>query len=98
MSVIEIERLLAPISDVNPVGEDARHEFCYEMMESEVKKFGSLFGETVDWSVVKTHAIEVLEHHSKDLKAICYLVRALTEEFGLQGFEQGLKLLSEALN
>ncbi|EID4382464.1 type VI secretion system protein TssA [Vibrio parahaemolyticus] len=98
MSVIEIERLLAPISDVNPVGEDARYEFCYEMMESEVKKFGSLFGETVDWSVVKTHATEVLEHHSKDLKAICYLVRALTEEFGLQGFEQGLKLLSEALN
>ncbi|MDF5507505.1 type VI secretion system ImpA family N-terminal domain-containing protein, partial [Vibrio parahaemolyticus] len=50
------------------------------------------------WSVVKTHATEVLEHHSKDLKAICYLVRALTEEFGLQGFEQGLKLLSEALS
>ncbi|MDF6013007.1 type VI secretion system protein TssA [Vibrio harveyi] len=98
MSVIEIERLLAPISDSAPVGEDARYEFCYEMMESEVKKFGSLFGETVDWSVVKTHATEVLEHHSKDLKAICYLVRALTEEFGLQGFEQGLKLLSEALN
>ncbi|EPV1123870.1 type VI secretion system protein TssA [Vibrio harveyi] len=98
MSVIEIERLLAPISDSAPVGEDARYEFCYEMMESEVKKFGSLFGETVDWSVVKTHATEVLEHHSKDLKAICYLVRALTEEFGLQGFEQGLKLLSEALS
>ena len=98
MSNIDIDRLLNPISDESPVGNDARYEFCYEMMESEVKKFGSLFGETVDWSVVKTHATEVLEHHSKDLKAICYLVRALTEEFGLQGFEQGLKLLSEALS
>ena len=98
MSVIDIERLLTPISDAAPVGEDARYEFCYEMMESEVKKFGSLFGETVDWTVVKTHATEVLEQHSKDLKAICYLIRALTEEFGLQGFEQGLKLLSHALS
>ncbi|EJE8558491.1 type VI secretion system protein TssA [Vibrio vulnificus] len=98
MSVIDIERLLAPISDSAPVGEDARYEFCYEMMESEVKKFGSLFGETVDWTVVKTHATEVIEQHSKDLKAICYLIRALMEEFGLQGFEQGLKLLSYALS
>lgn len=97
MSVIDIERLLTPISDANPVGEDARYEFCYEMMEAEVKKFGSLFGETVEWGVVKTHATEVLEHHSKDLKAICYLIRALTEESDLQGFEQGLQLLNGAL-
>ncbi|MGI9949320.1 type VI secretion system protein TssA [Vibrio hyugaensis] len=97
MSVIDIERLLTPISDANPVGEDARYEFCYEMMEAEVKKFGSLFGETVEWDVVKTHATEVLELHSKDLKAICYLIRALTEESDLEGFEQGLLLLNGAL-
>lgn len=97
MSVIDLERLLTPISDANPVGEDARYEFCYEMMEAEVKKFGSLFGETVEWGVVKAHATEVLEHHSKDLKAICYLIRALTEESDLQGFEQGLLLLNGAL-
>lgn len=65
MSVIEIERLLAPISDVNPVGEDARYEFCYEMMESEVKKFGSLFGETVDWSVVKRTPLKFLNTTAK---------------------------------
>ncbi|AUI87867.1 type VI secretion system ImpA domain-containing protein [Vibrio azureus] len=98
MSVIDIERLLAPISESQPVGEDAKYEFCYEMMESEVKKFGSLFGETVDWQVVKNHAVEVLEHHSKDIKALCYLIRALLEEEGLKGFHQGLSLLNGALN
>ena len=98
MSVIDIERLLAPISESQPVGEDAKYEFCYEMMESEVKKFGSLFGETVDWQVVKNHAVEVLEHHSKDIKALCYLIRALLEDEGLQGFHQGLSLFNEALN
>ncbi len=49
MPLIDLEQLLAPISEQEPVGEDARYEFCYEMMESEVKKFGSLFGDTVDW-------------------------------------------------
>ncbi|HHX8508603.1 TPA: type VI secretion system protein TssA [Vibrio diabolicus] len=97
MSNIDTDHLLKPISDESPAGNDARYEFCYEMMEAEVKKFGSLFGETVDWNVVKTNAMEVLEHHSKDLKALCYLVRALAEESGLKGFEQGLKLLNEAL-
>ncbi|WP_085343967.1 type VI secretion system protein TssA [Vibrio sp. ArtGut-C1] len=97
MSNIDTDHLLKPISDESPAGNDARYEFCYEMMEAEVKKFGSLFGETVDWNVVKTNAMEVLEHHSKDLKALCYLVRALAEESGLKGFEQGLKLINEAL-
>ncbi|WP_260260658.1 type VI secretion system protein TssA [Vibrio intestinalis] len=94
----DIELLLKPISNDSVVGEDARYEYCYEMMEAEVKKFGSLFGETVDWNTVKTFSCEVLEHHSKDLKAICYLARALTEENGLAGFEQGLILLNRALN
>lgn len=91
------EQLLAPISEQTPAGEDARYEFCYEMMEAEVKKFGSLFGETVDWKVVKTHSTEVLERHSKDLKAICYLIRALVEEADLDGLKQGLELLNESL-
>ncbi|WP_234493935.1 type VI secretion system protein TssA [Vibrio maritimus] len=97
MSIVDLDKLLSPISDGCPCGEDARYEFCYEMMEAEVKKFGSLFGETVDWSVVKTHAMEVLEKHSKDIKALCYLIRALTEESGLDGFKSGLELLVATL-
>ncbi|MGR5286357.1 type VI secretion system protein TssA [Vibrio maritimus] len=97
MSVLDIAPLLAPISDASPSGEDARYEFCYEMMEAEVKKFGSLFGETVDWGVVKTHSMEVLSQHSKDLKALCYLIRALAEESGLDGFHVGLELLGDTL-
>lgn len=97
MSVIDIEQLLTPISDSTPAGQDARYEPCYEMMEAEVKKFGSLFDETVDWSCVKAYSTQVLGQYSKDLKAICYLVRALTEDAGLEGFEDGLRLLKEAL-
>ncbi len=95
--MIEIDALLKPISDAQPEGDDARYEFNYELMEAEVKKFGSLFGETVDWKVVKTHALDVLLAHSKDLKAMCYLTRALAEEHKLSGVEQGLKLLGAAI-
>lgn len=97
MELIAIDSLLAPISDASPCGDDARYEFSYEMMESEVKKFGSLFGETVDWNIVKTNAVEVLSHHSKDLKALCYLVRALVEEANVDGLEQGLTLLARSI-
>ncbi|WKY59636.1 type VI secretion system protein TssA [Vibrio sp. SNU_ST1] len=98
MSLIDTETLLAPIPGVSPTGEDARYEFCYEMMETEVKKFGSLFGETVDWHIVKVHSIEVLSQHSKDLKALCYLIRALVEENGVAGLDEGLSLLNESIS
>ena len=88
----EINTLLEPINEASPAGEDARYEFSFEMMEAEVKKFGSLFGETVDWAVVQNHATEVITKHSKDFKAMCYLTRALVESEGLPGLEQGLAL------
>ncbi len=98
MSLIDTETLLAPISEHSPTGEDARYEFCYEMMEAEVKKFGSLFGETVDWHIVKVHSIEVLSQHSKDLKALCYLIRSLVEDKGVIGLEAGLSLLNDSIS
>ncbi|MDN3611205.1 type VI secretion system ImpA family N-terminal domain-containing protein [Vibrio ostreicida] len=93
----DIASLLEAINPSSPAGDDARYEFSFEMMEAEVKKFGSLFGETVDWSLVEKHAKEVLTKHSKDLKAICYLTRALFESEGLSGVESGLTLLSDSL-
>ncbi|WP_114783708.1 type VI secretion system protein TssA [Vibrio tetraodonis] len=95
--VQDIQVLLKPINATSPVGEDARYEFSYEMMESEVKKFGSLFGETVDWKVVEDHATQVLTGHSKDFKAMCYLTRAMVEANGLEGLGKGLNLIGESL-
>lgn len=93
----DIEMLLKPINEASPSGEEAKYEFCYELMEFEIKKFGSLFGETVDWKIVEANATEVLSTYSKDLKAICYLTRALIEREGFDGFETGLSLLLQSL-
>ncbi|SKA61860.1 type VI secretion-associated protein, VC_A0119 family [Enterovibrio nigricans DSM 22720] len=93
MADFNVDPFLSPISDASPTGEDARYELAYELMEAEVKKFGSLFGETVDWNVVEKNAAEVLCHYSKDLKAACYLVRAMLETKQLHGLEQGFAIL-----
>lgn len=97
MPNINIEPLLKPISDSSPSGEESKYEFCYELMELEIKKFGSLFGEVVDWKIVETNAIEVLTVYSKDLKALCYLIRALIEDKGFVGLKDGLNLLKQYL-
>lgn len=97
MKTVDIDLLLKPINESSPAGEDAKYEFCYELMEFEIKKFGSLFGETVDWKAVETNGTEVLTSHSKDLKAICYLTRAWIEREGFNGFETGLSLFSQSL-
>ncbi len=95
MSDNTIAQLCQPISKDSPTGDDARYEACYENLEVEVKKFGSLFGETVDWNVVENYAQDVLLNYSKDLKAACYLVRARYAQQQLDGFEFGLTLLQE---
>lgn len=94
---VDIDSCLAPISDISPTGEEAKYEFCYERMEFEIKKFGSLFGEVIDWKVVETNGLEVLTSYSKDLKAICYLARAWIEQAGFSGLERGLSLFSQNL-
>lgn len=97
MSLPCIDTYLEPISEQNPCGDDSRYEFCYEVMEVEVKKFGSLFGETVDWKIVESNASDVLINYSKDLKATCYLIRAWIEDMPVTGILNGLTLLNKTL-
>lgn len=94
---VDIDACLHPINETFPAGEEAKYEFCYERMEFEIKKFGSLFGEVIDWKIVETNGLEVLTTYSKDLKAICYLTRAWIEQAGFSGLERGLSLFSKNL-
>ncbi|MCL9783485.1 type VI secretion system protein TssA [Vibrio sp. S4M6] len=97
MTMPNVEDFLHPIDCKHPVGEDARHDHAYDAMESEVKKFGSLFNEVVDWHIVREHSEHILRHLSKDLKAACYLSRAWVEHAGIEGLEAGLTLIHELL-
>lgn len=94
---LDINVYLQPISAIEPTGEDAKYEACYELMETEVRKFGSLFGETVDWAVVKSQSMIVLTQYSKDVRALCYLCRALMEDGAFSGLEAGLRLLHSTI-
>ena len=93
MNNMIIENFLKPVNALCAVGEDASYEFCYEIMESEIKKIESLFGGSIDWELVQRNAIDVLLSHSKDIKVACYFTRAMVHLHGIDGLKEGLTLL-----
>jgi len=97
MSDLVVNDYLAPIQGEDQAGSDAKYDSAYEALESEVKKFGSLFDEVVDWSRVEKHSIEILTLCSKDIKVACYLCRAWTEKQEFAGMQEGLELVSGLL-
>lgn len=98
MNPLVIEDLIQPIKGLIPAGKDARYQCSYETMEQEIKKFGSLREKRVNWQVVQHNTTQVLTLHSKDIKAACYLVRAMLEQNSIRGLEQGLTLLFELIS
>lgn len=98
MNPLVIEDLVKPIKGLIPAGKDARYQCCYETMEQEIKKFGSLREKRVNWQIVQHNTTQVLTLHSKDIKAACYLVRAMLEQSSIHGLEQGLTLLFELIS
>lgn len=43
MTSLNVELLLKPISEASPTGEESKYEFCYELMELEIKKNLALY-------------------------------------------------------
>ncbi len=96
--MISKEDYLKPISSDSPIGSDARYENVYESLEDEIKKFGSLFDETVNWEVVFTLSTTVLTEYSKDLKALCYFVRSAQHQEGIEGLITALQVLEQSID
>ncbi|HVS70503.1 MAG TPA: type VI secretion system protein TssA [Phycisphaerae bacterium] len=100
MSDIDVEKLLAPVSDDAPAG--AEVEYDPEYFELEKLAQGtpeSVVGEEVmkpaeepNWSEVKEAALKLSER-TRDLRVAMILSVSLLKENGLSGFEDGTKLL-----
>jgi len=103
MSVIDIEALLAPISDDNPTGDDL--EYDAEFMELDRISQGTperVMGDQVipaeepDWGEVQSKSEELLTR-SKDLRVAVHLTRALLARHGMAGMADGLNLVHQLL-
>ena len=100
---MELEKLLAPVSQDAPCGPDLEHEPDFMALEQDGKgKPERIMGNTVvqavepDWADIKARA-EALFPLTKDLRVAILLLRANTRLEGLLGFSSGLQLIHELL-
>ena len=83
-----------PINDGDFAGADMRYSGEFETLEGELEKAASLHQtEAIDWQKIRDLSEALLRHHSKDLRAACWMTWALYQREGLAGLQAGLGLL-----
>ncbi len=93
-----IEAWLAPISEANPVGEDARYDPMHESVRAEAAKLEDPASGLPDWEKIVAEGGEVTASKCKDLLIESYLAYALYETEGLVGLAAGIFLLAESMD
>lgn len=107
-STIDLERLLAPISEDNPVGEDLRADVSpasayFQLKDARkaarAKERNLGIDDTQipdtrsDWRPVLEQAVELLNTRSKDIEILAWLIEALVRLDGFAGLRDGLRLM-----
>ena len=99
MSVIDLDQLVAPISDESPSGENMEYEPEFGALEREVQGTDEhVMGDEVvaaadpDWSAVFSQAQELMSR-TKDLRVAVSLARAAAARHAVAGLAEGLELV-----
>jgi type VI secretion system protein ImpA len=100
-TAIDLEAILAPLTDDQPVGEDLRYAPVYDEIK-EARRADDLLDrgdwqrdiKTSDWGTVIKLASEALSTRSKDLQIAAWLTEALVNTDGFAGLATGLKILN----
>ena len=101
-SPIDIEALLAPISEASPSGRSIVHEEPYDRIKKARQEDDTSLPQgvwksrlkTADWSAVAALAAEAIENKSKDLKLACWLAEAWVKLRGFEGAAAGIELVA----
>jgi len=103
MSSLDLEALLAPISEAAPAGANLEYEPEFAGLEEAAlgkpeRQMGSgtIPGEPPNFNVLFTRSSELLRR-SKDLRIAAHLTRACIERQGFSGLHAGLGLLRQLL-
>jgi type VI secretion system protein ImpA len=104
MDTLDIDALLAPVSDDSPCGEDLEYDPEFGAMErasqgSEEQQFGDTIVEAkpAEWKEVKSKALNLFKR-TKDLRVAAYLARAVLHMHGLVAFQSGLALVHRMIS
>src|ERR1700754_2359360 len=98
--VIDIEALLAPVSDERPAGENLQYSGLHDEIR-EARRADEDFEQgdwrrdlkVADWKQVLNLATGTLTAKTKDLQICAWLAEALVKLYGLAGLGAGLKLM-----
>lgn len=73
---VKINDILLPITGNDlPIGKPDLQSDCYNQLDEEIMKVGSLQHDEVDWSIIASNSITYLKAQCKDYKVLGYLVR-----------------------
>ncbi len=100
-TAIDLETILAPLTDDRPVGEDLRYASVYDEIK-EARRADDLLDrgdwqrdiKTSDWGAVIKLASEALSTRTKDLQIAAWLTEALVNTDGFAGLATGLQILN----
>jgi type VI secretion system protein ImpA len=105
---LDLEALLAPISDELPAGSDVRTDFSptssyFRLRDARAEARaaeraadadpGGASGAADNWRDVRNLSVKILSEQSKDLEAAAWLVEALVRSNGLSGLAFGASLI-----
>lgn len=101
--ILDIEKLIKPISDENPVGDYLRYEGLYDQIEEMRKEDDPNLPQGVwqtdlksaDWTGVFEASEKALSAESKDLQIASWLMESMIYLHGLNGVAEGLRLIYE---
>lgn len=96
--MIDLDRILAPISDAHPAGDDLRYEGTYDRIREARREDDATLPAGVwqsklkkaDWAQVRDMAADVLATKSKDLQIAVWLTQSLVNLDGFAGLTRGL--------
>jgi type VI secretion system protein VasJ len=94
----KIEPWLAPVTDANPAGDDARYDPLHEEIRSEAAKLDSPSGGLPDWAKLVKLAHQLTTTKSKDLLIEAYAAYGMYNVDGLMGLASGVYLLAESMD
>lgn len=99
MAAIDVDALLAPVTEAGPCGDDLAYDPAYLALEDAARgKAEQQFGDTViaaeepDWRAMKEQSLELFAR-TRDLRVAMHLLRALTRLDGCSGFCAGIKVV-----
>lgn len=105
--IIQMDSLLQPISEDNPVGDDIREDSSQTSLYYSIKDArsaaraaernnmfdGNNSEADEQWRKILELAPDILQNHAKDLEIASWYTEALIRRFGFQGLRDGFKLM-----